>query len=145
MVDTDMKGFILSVPEVIYPDRENVEYTGYDYTYPGRPPLVKGKKVFITDSRATQLAETFLGIAEHRKLGEIVGQPTAGIYGYFNSFILPGRYRVYWAGLRVMKQDGSQFFLKGIAPTVPVQRTIDGVKQGKDELLEEAIQIMDSE
>jgi C-terminal processing protease CtpA/Prc len=145
LVDTDMHGFILSVPEVIYPDRENVEYTGHDYTYPGRPPLVKGKKVFITDTRATQLSETFLGIAKQRKLGEIVGQPTAGIYGQFNSFILPGRYRVYWAGLRVVKQDRSPFFLKGIEPTVPVQRTIDGVKQGKDELLEKAIRIMNSE
>jgi C-terminal processing protease CtpA/Prc len=145
LVDTDMKDFILSVPEVIYPDRENVEYTGYDYTYPCRPPLIKGKKVFITDNRANNLSESFLGIAEHLKLGEIVGQPTAGIDGQFNSFFLPGRYRVYWAGLRVMKQDRTQFFLKGIEPTVLVQRTIKGVKQGKDELLEEAIRIINSE
>ncbi|NIM82630.1 MAG: hypothetical protein GTN82_29335 [Candidatus Aminicenantes bacterium] len=145
LVDTEMKSFILSVPEVIYPDRENVEYTGHDYTYPSRSPLIKGKKVFITDSRAIQTSETFIGIAKHRKLGEIVGHPTAAVYGRLNSFILPGRYRVYWTGLRVVKQDRSQFFLTGIEPTVPVQRTINGVKQGKDELLEEAIRIMNSE
>ncbi|NIM15831.1 MAG: hypothetical protein GTO45_27895 [Candidatus Aminicenantes bacterium] len=145
LVDTDMLDFITSVPEVIFPDRENVEYTGYDFAYPSRTPKIEGKKVFIIDSRAIQTSETFIGIAEHHKLGEIVGQPTAAVYGMRNSFILPGRYRVSWTGMRVLKQDRSQFFLKGIAPTVPVQRTIKGVKQGRDELLEKAIEIVRSD
>jgi C-terminal processing protease CtpA/Prc len=144
LVDTDMLDFITSVPEVIYPDRENVEYTGYDFAYPGRTPKIKGKKVFIIDSRATYTSETFIGIAKHHKLGEIVGQPTAAVYGMRNSFIIPGRYRVSWTGMRVLKQDRSPFFLKGTAPTVPVQRTIKGVKQSRDEFLEKAIEIVSS-
>jgi hypothetical protein len=142
LVDTDMQDFIKSVPEVIYPDQEHIEYTGYDITYPGRTPKIKGKKVFITDKGTLGDSETFIGIAELHKLGEIVGQPTAAVHGQFNSFTLPGRYQVSWTGMRVLKQDRSPFLLKGIAPTVPVQRTIKGVKQGRDEFLEKAIEII---
>lgn len=100
------------------------------------------EKVFITEKQTLGDSEIFIGIAKHHKLGEIVGQPTAAVHGMLNSFTLPGGYRVSWTGMRVLKQDRSPFFLKGIAPTVPVQRTIKGVKQGRDEFLEKAIEII---
>jgi C-terminal processing protease CtpA/Prc len=44
--------------------------------------------------------------------------------------------------MRVLKHDGSQHHGVGIRPTVPVARTIKGVAEGKDELLERAIEIV---
>ena len=45
--------------------------------------------------------------------------------------------------MRVVKHDGSQHHLIGILPTVPAERTIQGVIEGRDELLEKALEIIE--
>jgi C-terminal processing protease CtpA/Prc len=42
----------------------------------------------------------------------------------------------------VLKHDGSRHHGVGIQPTVPVARTIQGVAQGRDELLERAFKVV---
>ncbi len=105
-------------------------------------PFLGAPKAFITDGRAISYAESCLGIIEHYKLGEIVGQPTAGTNGNVNPFSLIGGYWVSWTGMKVLKHDGSQHHGVGILPTVPVERTIEGIAAGRDELLEEAIEVI---
>jgi len=46
--------------------------------------------------------------------------------------------------MKVLKHDGSQHHLVGIHPTVPVERTLRGVREGRDEVLEKAIEIVRS-
>jgi C-terminal processing protease CtpA/Prc len=98
--------------------------------------------VFLTQGSAISASETFMGMVEHYKLGEIVGQPTAGTNGNVNPFQLLGGYRVFWTGMRVLKHDRSQHHLIGIQPTVPKKRTLKGIKEGRDEFLEKAIEII---
>ncbi len=95
----------------------------------------------MTDARAISYAETYLGIIEHYKLGEIVGGHTAGTNGNVNPFTLPGGYRITWTGMKVLKHDGSQHHAVGILPTVPVG-TIAGVAAGRDEVLERAVEVV---
>jgi C-terminal processing protease CtpA/Prc len=83
-----------------------------------------------------------MGIVEAYRLGEIVGQPTAGTNGNVNSFELPGGYSIGWTGMRVLKHDGSRHHGVGILPTVPAERTRAGVAAGRDELLEKAIEVV---
>ena len=80
-----------------------------------------------------------MGIVEHYKLAEIVGQPTAGTNGNVNPFTIPGGFTIVWTGMRVLKHDGSQHHGVGIQPTIPASRTIEGIVEGRDELLEVAI------
>ena len=47
-----------------------------------------------------------------------------------------------WTGMKVLKQDGSRHLDVGILPTDPVSRTIRGVAEGRDELLERALAIV---
>ena len=42
--------------------------------------------------------------------------------------------------MKVLKHDGSRHHGIGIQPTVPVSRTVAGIAQGRDELLEKAIE-----
>ena len=42
--------------------------------------------------------------------------------------------------MRVVRHDGSRHFGVGIPPTIPVTRTLEGLRQGRDELLERAIE-----
>ncbi len=134
------------VPEIIYPDGLNL--AGYDtsgrWTLPPKAPYFTGKIVFLTDARAISYAESAMGIVEYYKLGDIVGGPTAGANGNVNPFTLPGDYTVRWTGMRVIKHDGSQHHLIGIRPTVPVEHTLEGVREGRDEVLEEALELIEA-
>jgi C-terminal processing protease CtpA/Prc len=133
----------MQVPEIIYPDGENrAGWTRHGWHMTPLTPHIEGKVAFITDGRAISYAESFMGLVEHYKLGEIVGQPTAGTNGNANPFSLPGGYRVMWTGMRVVKHDGSRHHLVGILPTVPAERTIQGVLDGRDEFLEKALEVV---
>jgi C-terminal processing protease CtpA/Prc len=94
------------------------------------------------DGRDQSGAETFLQIVAHYRLGELVGQATAGTDGTKLTVTLPGGYQVSFTGMRALKQDGSPIQGVGVLPTVPVARTIAGVTAGRDELLEKAIEIV---
>jgi C-terminal processing protease CtpA/Prc len=93
---------------------------------------------FLADARAVSYTEGILGIVEHYALGAIVGQPTAGANGTINPFTLPGGYEVTWTGMRVRKHDGSPHHRVGIRPTRPVERTREGVRAGRNEVLQRA-------
>ncbi len=136
----------MRIPQIIYPDQENVVgFMKSGWRMQPKEPHIKGKVVFLTGGRAISYAESFMGFIEHYKLAEIVGQPTAGTNGNANTFELPGGFRVVWTGMRVVKHDGSQHHLIGIQPTVPVQRTIQGVIEGRDEFMEKALEIIGSD
>jgi len=136
----------IRTPQIIYPDLENiVGYKKQGWELEPREPRIKGKVVFLTDARAISYTESFMSFIEHYKLGEIVGQPTAGTNGAINRFNLPGGYTIRWTGMKVVKHDGSQHHLIGIQPTVPVQRTIQGVIEGRDEFLGKALEIINQQ
>jgi hypothetical protein len=133
----------MRIPQIIYPDQENVlGYQEDGWRLPVLEPHIEGTVVFITHGRAISYAESFMSFIEHYGLAEIVGQPTAGANGNINPFALPGGYRVTWTGMRVLKHDGSQHHLVGIQPTVPTERTLAGVQAGRDELLERALEVV---
>ena len=130
------------IPVNDYPDRTRTRFNFTHWDVPPLPPRYKGKIAFLTDGRAISYAETYLGIIEHYKLGTIVGSPTAGTNGNVNPFALPGGYAVVWTGMKVLKQDGSQHHGIGILPTVPAARTIRGVAEGRDEVLERGVEVV---
>jgi C-terminal processing protease CtpA/Prc len=105
-------------------------------------PRLTAKAAFLTDGRAISYAETYLGIVEAFQLAEIVGAPTAGTNGNVNPFTLPGGYWVAWTGMKVLKHDGSRHHGVGIQPTVPAERTLRGVIEGRDEVLEKGIEVV---
>lgn len=44
--------------------------------------------------------------------------------------------------MQVLKHDGSQHHGVGIAPTIPVTPTAAGIAAGRDEVLEQAVELM---
>jgi C-terminal processing protease CtpA/Prc len=132
----------MKIPLVVLPDREGWTFHEMGWNLPKASPRIEGRVVFLTDGRAISYAESFMSFVEHYKLGEIVGEPTAGANGNVNPVTLPGGYNVSWTGMRVVKHDGSQHHTIGILPTVPCRRTIAGVAAGRDELLEKALEVI---
>ena len=141
LTDRPITSTLWELPRTLYPDRQRP--VGYDTTRwaPSAPasPRVEGRVAFLTDARAISYAESLLGIVDHYDLGTIVGAPTAGANGDVNPFSVPGGHQVFWTGLRVRQHDGSTLHGVGIHPDVSAQRTLVGVRAGRDEVLERAL------
>ncbi len=140
--EPDKSSAWMKVPLVVLPDREGWTYQEMGWNLVPANPRIAGRVVFITDSRAISYAESVMSFVEHYKLGEIVGEPTAGANGNVNPFALPGGYSITWTGMKVVKHDGSQHHTIGILPTVPCRRTLAGILSGRDELLEKALEVI---
>ncbi|MEM8529058.1 MAG: S41 family peptidase, partial [Bacteroidota bacterium] len=144
MIDRPVQSAKWNIPQIIYPDMENTP--AYDtsgrWTLEPKAPRIAGKIVFITGGGAISYAESVMGIIEHYQLAEIVGSTTAGANGNVNSFTTMGGFRFSWTGMKVLKHDGSQHHLIGISPTVPMKPTIQGIRAGKDELLDRAVALI---
>ncbi|HLN28255.1 MAG TPA: S41 family peptidase [Gemmataceae bacterium] len=140
LIDKPVESGQWHIPITLYPDRTKVSYSFSNWSVAPQAPRFKAKVAFITDGRAISYAETYLGIIEHYKLAAIVGGPTAGTNGNINPMRLPGGYTVAWTGMRVLKQDGSRHHGVGIQPTIPAKRTIQGVRDWRDELLVKALE-----
>nr|WP_286668994.1 S41 family peptidase [Fodinibius salicampi] len=139
--DTSNQWF--KTPKYIYPDQKKLlGYKKSGWKLEPAKPHIQGKVVFLTDARAVSYAEAFLSFIAHYDLAEIVGQPTGGVNGVTNALRLPGGYSTTWTGQKVVKLDGSQHHMIGIQPTVPVRKTIEGVRNGRDEFLEKALEIV---
>jgi C-terminal processing protease CtpA/Prc len=132
-----------STPQIIYPEHEKINYCNREISeLKPATSTIKVPIVLIIDGRAVSSAESIIGIIKQYKLATIIGQPTAGTNGIANYFTLPGDYLVSFTGMKAIKLDGSQLFGIGILPDVYVNKTIKGVKVGRDEFLEKAIDII---
>ncbi|MBC7834368.1 MAG: hypothetical protein H7Y88_04615 [Phycisphaerales bacterium] len=130
------------VPVMIYPDRGNMTFDFSNWPVLPVAPRLAGRAAFIIDGRAISYAETYMGMVENYRLAEIVGEPTAGTNGNVNAFQVPGGYHIGFTGMKVLKHDGSRHHGVGIRPTVTCSRTLEGIRAGKDELLEKAIEVV---
>ncbi len=144
LIDSTTLSARWNVPVVHRPDHQDFEWdTSGRWTLEPLQPRLTKNVVFLTDGRAISYAESWMGIVEAYKLGEIAGETTAGTNGDVNVVRLPAGYRVAFTGMKVLKHDGSRHQGAGIKPTVPVSPTIAGIRAGRDEQLEKAIEVVE--
>jgi hypothetical protein len=102
----------------------------------------KGKVVIIvnetTQSQAEYHAMAFRAVPH----ATVIGSTTAGADGNVSGFTLPGGISTMISGIGVYYPDGKETQRIGIVPDVEVRPTIKGIREGKDELLEKAIEII---
>jgi C-terminal processing protease CtpA/Prc len=132
-------------PYIIYPDQEKiVGYNKEGWNLMPLSPHISAKIIFIIDSQDISAAESFMSFIEHYKLATIIGQPTAGTNGVVNYILLPGGYSLQYTGMKVLKLDGSQHHGVGTVPDIYLEKTIEGVRENKDEFLDKAIEMANS-
>jgi C-terminal processing protease CtpA/Prc len=74
----------------------------------------------------------------------VIGSTTAGADGNTSKIHLPGGLLTMISGIGVYYPDGTETQRIGIVPDVEVKPTIKGIKEGRDELLEKAIKIINN-
>lgn len=111
-------------------------------------PRLAGKLVFLVDGSTRGAAEDLLQIVQYLGLGDIVGSCSGGGGGQASAFKLPGGFEIELTLTRPRRPNGESFFLQGICPQEDGGGEIDpsaaGLRAGKDELLERALERMSS-
>ncbi|WP_424493285.1 S41 family peptidase [Salinimicrobium sp. GXAS 041] len=72
----------------------------------------------------------------------VIGSTTSGADGNVSSIMLPGGLRTMISGIGVYYPDGRETQRVGIIPDIEIKPTIEGVRNGKDEVLEKAVEII---
>ena len=74
----------------------------------------------------------------------IIGSQTAGADGNVSEIVLPGGLKTGISGIGIYYPDGRETQRVGIIPDIEVKPTIQGIREGRDELLEKAIEIINN-
>ncbi|MEM8711191.1 MAG: S41 family peptidase, partial [Planctomycetota bacterium] len=127
------------------------EFTRPDYANPGatlwgdkatlmpREPHYPGKVVVLVDESSISRAE-FTAMAFQSVPGAVVlGSTTAGADGNVSPIKLPGGISSLLSGLGVFYPDRSPTQRVGVRIDVPCEPTMAGIREERDELLEEAV------
>ena len=119
------------------------KYT-FDDLIPGNTgqSVYRGKTVMLMDERTGSQAEGTGLFFEAANGTEFIGSPTAGVNGDITDFSVPGGIILNFSGHHVRHADGRQLQQVGLQPKILVQPTINGIRAGKDEVLERAVQYL---
>ena len=100
-------------------------------------------KVIILINETTQSQAEYTTMAfRTAPHATVIGSTTAGADGNVSSFFLPGGISTMISGIGVYYPDGRETQRIGIVPDIELKPTINGIENGKDELLEKAIELI---
>jgi len=130
-------------------------FSGMDTSYPGTfrySPMQQvgggtaypGKIMILVDEIAQSQAEFTAMALRTAPRATVVGSTTAGADGDVSAITLPGNIITYISGLGVYYPDGRETQRVGIVPDVEVKPTIKGIAEGRDEVLEKAVQLIEA-
>jgi len=132
----------MQIPQKTFPNKTD-SFQKISWGLEAKRPYLGDKNIIVlTNGKAISQAESILAYFKHNHVATIVGQASAGTNGEIIPFILLGEFTTMFTGMKVIKHDGSQLHGIGILPDVYVNKSIEGVKNGKDEYLEKALQIL---
>ncbi len=116
----------------------------------GSPPAAAGttrytgRVVVLIDERAISQSEhTCLFFEAAAESVTFIGSPTNGANGDVTDLVLPGGIWVTFTGHDIRHADGRQLQRVGIQPDIAVAPTIQGIREGRDEVLERAIRYLE--
>jgi C-terminal processing protease CtpA/Prc len=103
----------------------------------------KGKVILLVNENTQSSAEFHTMAFQTAPNAVVVGSTTAGADGNVtNLFYLPGNIGTLFSGIGILYPDGRETQRVGIVPDVEVKRTVAGIRNRKDELIEKAIALI---
>jgi C-terminal processing protease CtpA/Prc len=104
----------------------------------------KGKVIILINEETQSNAEYTTMALRVAPNAIVLGSTTAGADGNVSGITLPGNIFTYISGIGVLNPDGSETQRVGIIPDIKMEPTINGIREGKDELLEKAISLINN-
>jgi C-terminal processing protease CtpA/Prc len=149
---------VFTLSEYLLPEPKSfVKFSNCSITTPGlftfgkelkvgkvNPEYYKGKIVIIINETTQSSAEYHTMAFRTAPNAVVIGSTTAGADGDVSKFWLPGVASTMISGIGVYYPDGRETQRIGIVPDIEIKPTINGIRDGRDELLEKAISIINS-
>ena len=119
-----------------------VVWRGPAYIGPRRPKAdyYRGRIAILVDERTGSHPEYAAMALRTAPESRVIGSQTAGADGNVTSITLPGPVRVSFTGVGIYYPDGRPTQRVGVAVDIAIRPTLQGVRAGRDEVLERAIQ-----
>lgn len=150
-----LQGVRTRTPEIAYPrhlsrevsqeksQRDTIQKKGnIERLIRPREPTFEGPVVVLTGSETISKAESVVGLLKYSDLATVVGEPTAGVTGAINRTPLVGPLVITWTGRKALRPDGRRFHGVGVRPDVRAGRTIEGIREGADEVLQRGLDVL---
>jgi C-terminal processing protease CtpA/Prc len=152
------RGTMYRFAEFFNPEaRPFAKFTSVDPMYPGQvvwlPPVpagrargnadhYRGRVAILVDERTQSHAEFTVMALRTAPENKVIGSQTAGADGNITWLTLPGGVRTRFTGLGVYYPDGRETQRIGIVPDIEIRPTLAGVRAGRDEVLDRAIEYL---
>jgi C-terminal processing protease CtpA/Prc len=99
----------------------------------------QGKTVMLVDERTIGAGEQAGLLLEAANKTEFIGSPTAGANSMLTNFAVPGGIVIWFSGQDIRHANGGKLQRLGLQPNVNAVPTLTGIRTGKDEVLEKAL------
>jgi C-terminal processing protease CtpA/Prc len=101
-----------------------------------------GRVVVLADGSSQSAAEHVCALIKSASAATFIGGRTSGANGGVTRTVLPGGIVVNFTGQSVRNWDGSQLQRVGIVPDIELHPTLAGVRAGRDDVLERAVEFL---
>jgi carboxyl-terminal processing protease len=131
--------------------RPDLNYPGRFVWFEGQPcgrkggPSYKGKIVLLVDAKSQSHAEFTIMALQTANDVVTIGSQTSGADGNVSVIEFPQGLTSRISGLGVFYPDGTETQRKGVKIDIVVERTVAGIHEGRDEVLERAIEYVSKE
>ena len=102
----------------------------------------KGKVVILINEISQSSAEFHAMAYRVNPNATVIGSTTAGADGNVSPFYLPGGIRTMISGIGVYYPNGKETQRIGIVPDIELKPTIQGIREGRDELMDKAMEVI---
>ncbi|MBL7728616.1 MAG: hypothetical protein JNM68_13055 [Dinghuibacter sp.] len=131
---------LVSYASLQFGARVNVRKTDYDFVKPRKDGLrYKGKAVVLCNEYAVSHSEYSIMKFQSAAKAKVIGSQTIGADGNISEIIFPGGYGTWFSALGVYYPNGTETQRVGVKIDIEVKPTVNGIKAGRDEVLERAI------
>jgi hypothetical protein len=134
----------VNLSKIAYPEPELPgRFTAWQHWLgqPNNNDHYTGKLIFLFGERTQSQAEfTIMGLEQAPGGSLKIGSATAGADRNVSKVYLPGNIEVNFSGLGIYYPDGRETQRIGIEPDVELRPSVAGIRAGRDELLEYALQ-----
>ena len=135
-------GMVFASPSQAVPGAyvKQAAHYGYQRSYGSKVYHYDKPVAVLISSNTMSRPEMFATIYALAENTVLIGTNSMGTDGNVVYLPLPGGTSVSFTSLGCYEVDGSQTQRIGIAPDIPVEPTIQGIKEGRDEVLEAAVE-----
>jgi len=98
--------------------------------------------VLLMDERSISRPEWVIMAYRIASNVTVIGLPSMGANGDISTLPLPGGITMSFTGVGVYTPEGGQTHRIGLAPDIRVERTIQGIAEGRDEIMEAAVRFI---